>query len=369
MSGKREEGEALIAKALADLPADPQHALPRAECLARWSEFGFYTDEGEPMVRRASEALDALAMSPVPSLVIRLDAKGELAYGYYLMRQNARADAAFAELVKELERNGRDRTLMAADAWNNWGLVHHRGEILKAEPLYRRSVELHRTIEGEDEVSPGVLQNYAGVLQQLARYDEAEPYFRESIRLARSRQVTYVEIFATLELAAMYAEIGRTDEARATVATLDHYLGTKAFTPLRRAFLAYTKGVIAVAARSPGEARTQFAESVRLYDGIPAKFSHGVLALVGLARAELATGHPEAADAAAKRALALAESFVEKGAPSYLVGMSLAAQGEVELAGGRAEAGKRSLEKAVDHLQTTLGAEHPATLEARRALS
>ena len=167
----------------------------------------------------------------------------------------------------------------------------------------------------------------------------------------------------------MYAETGRTNEARATVATLDHYLGTKAFTPLRRAFLAYTKGVIAVAARSPGEARTQFAESVRLYDGIPAKFSHGVLALVGLARAELATGHPEAADAAAKRALALAESFVEKGAPSYLVGMSLAAQGEVELAGGRAEAGKRTLEKAVDHLQTTLGAEHPATLEARRALS
>ena len=51
------------------------------------------------MVRRASEALEALAMSPVPSLVIRLDAKAELAYGYYLMRQNARADAAFAELV------------------------------------------------------------------------------------------------------------------------------------------------------------------------------------------------------------------------------------------------------------------------------
>ena len=60
---------------------------------------------------------------------------------------------------------------------------------------------------------------------------------------------------------------------------------------------------------------------------------------------------------------------MEKDAPSYLIGMSLAAQGEVELAGGRAEAGKRTLEKAVGHLQTTLGAEHPATLEARRALS
>ncbi len=158
--------------------------------------------------------------------------------------------------------------------------------------------------------------------------------------MARSRQVTYIEIFATMELAAMYAETGRLEEAKTTLATLDHYLGTKAFTPLRRAFLAYTTGS-SPWARKPGEARTQFAEAVRLYDGIPAKFSHGVLALVGLARAELATGHPEAAEAAAKRALALAESFVEKGAPSYLVGLSLAALGEVELAAGRAQAGER----------------------------
>ena len=101
------------------------------------------------MVRRAAEALEALSESPVPSLLTRLDAQGDLAYGYYLDRQNAKADAAFAELTKELERTGRERTLAAADAWNNWGLVHHRGEILKAEPLYRRSLEIHRAIGGE----------------------------------------------------------------------------------------------------------------------------------------------------------------------------------------------------------------------------
>ncbi len=365
VNGQRERADALIATALAELPMDPQHALARAECLARWSEFGFYTDEGPPMIRRATEALAALSESPVPSLLTRLDAQADLAYGYYLDRQNTKADAEFAALTKDLERTGRDRTRAAADAWNNWGLVHHRGEIRKAEPLYRRSLEIHRSLVGEGEVAAVVLHNYAGVLLQLARYAEAERISREAIRVARAQQAIFIEMFATMELAGMYAETGRLAEARATLATLDPLLGTKAFTPLRRAYRAYTLGCVAVAEGNAAEARAQFAESVRLHDGIPAKFSSGVLALVGLARAELATGNPGAAEAAARRAVLLAESFIEKGSPSYLVGLSLAARGEIERASGQAAESEGTFEAAQGHLETTLGAQHPETVRHR----
>ena len=350
VSGQRERAETLISGALADLPRDPPHALARAECLARWSDFGFYTDEGEPMIRRATEALAALSESPVPSLLTSLDARANLAYGYYLNRENAKADAAFDELTKELERMGRDRTRAAADAWNNWGLVHHRGEILKAEPLYRRSLDINRAIVGEGEVSAIVLHNYAGVLMQLARYAEAEPVSLEAIRTARAQKAIFIEIFATLELAGMYAETGRLDEVRAALATLAPYYGTKAFTPLRTAYLGYTRGLLAMAEKKPAEARTQFAESVRLHDGIPAKFSSGVLTLIGLARAELGTGHPDTAEVAARRALALAESFVAKGAASYLVGLSLAALGEIQFARGQEAAGRETIQAAIRHL-------------------
>ena len=368
VTGKRKEGEALIAKALAELPEDPQYALARAECFSRWSEFGFYTDEGEPMVRHATQALEALAQSPVPSTLIRLDAEGELAYGYYLMRQNAKADAAYAALVRELERTGRDRTLMAADTWNNWALVYHRGDIRRAEPYYRRSLDLHRSLS-EDGAPATSLHNYAGVLQQLARYDEAEPVFQEAIRTARARQITYIELFATMELALMYAETGRLEEARRSLATLDPYQGTKSFTPLRRAFLAHTRGTIAWASGNRAEARERFAEAVALYDGILAKFSHGVLALVGLARAELAAGNIEAANSAARRALVLAESFVNKGDPSYLIGFALTAVADVERARGQTDAAHVTLETAFGHLQKTLGPDHPATRELQRASS
>ena len=365
---QKERADRLIAGSLADLPDDAQHALLRAGCLTRWAEFGYYTDEGELMVSRASEALTVLADAPVPSFLTRLEAESALAYGYYLTRQNAKADAAFAALTKELERVGQDRTMAAADAWNNWGLMYHRGEIRRAEPLYRRSLDLHRAIEGEGSVDAVTLHNYAGVLQQLGRYEEAEGVFREAIASARSREVTYIEIFATLELSTLYAETGRLDAARSEIATLDKYVGTNAFTPLRRAFLAYARGTLAAARGDSGEARVHFADSVRLYDGIPAKFSHGVLALTGLARAELATGHPEAAEAAARRALVLAESFVDKDAPSYLVGLSLASLGEVERSAGKISA-RETIAKAVQHLEKTLGPDHPATRQARREIS
>ena len=320
------------------------------------------------MVRHATEALSALAVAPVPATLLRLDAQAALAYGYYLTRQNEKADAAYAALTRALEETGRDRTLAAADAWNNWALVYHRGDIRRAEGLYRRSLELHRSIAGEEGVAPVSLHNYAGVLQQLARYSEAEPVFQEAIQAARAQQIAYIELFATMELAGMLAETGRLAEAKKTLATLDPYLGTKAFTPLRRAFLAQTRGMIAWATKDPRNARERFAEAVGLYDGIPAKFSHGVLALMGLARAELATGSSRKRPRQRRGALSLSRSRSWRRARLRTSSGSRSRRiGEIELATGRAQAGRATIAKALGHLNTTLGAEHPATVAARGA--
>jgi serine/threonine-protein kinase len=365
--GQADRGETMISGAIADLPATPENALTRAECLTRWAEFSFYTDKGEPMVRHATDALAALDSSPIPSLATRLDAQASLAYGCYLSGRNAEADAAYARLTNDLERNGRGRTLLAADTWNNWALIHDRGDIRKAETLYRRALEIHRDLAGEEGVAAVVLHNYAGVLHQLARYEDAEPIFREAIRVARDRKNVFVEIPATIELAAMYAEWDRVPDARRTLATLDGFQGTPALTPLRRAFLTSARAVVAEASGDAVEARARFAEAVRLYDSTPASLAWGVMAFAGLARSELATGHPDAAAAAARRAQVLAESFVGPGARSYLVGLSLTELGRADLAlRGPAAAGPM-LQAAVGHLQDTLGPDHPATAAARRS--
>ncbi len=365
-TGKRPEGEARIAGALAELPDAPQYALARADCLTRQSELGFFTDEGSAMIRNADEALQTLDRSPIDSQTIRADAQGARAYGYYLTRQSGKADRAYAELTRFLERSGRDRTLAAADVLNNWGLVHFLGDIRKAEPLYRRCLELHRSIEGEEGAGTNILHNYAGVLFQLGRYAEAEPLYRQTILTARTRGARGVEIDATLGLTALQAEIGRLDEAAATLATLDPYLGQKVFSPLKQAYLAYTRGLLARARGDAAERRAQFVEAVRLYDEVDAKFVYSFFALVELSQAELTTGHAEAAESAARRADALARSLVEKDSPSYLIGFSKAALGEVQLARGQREAGRRNLEEARVELERTLGPDHPASRSARR---
>jgi tetratricopeptide (TPR) repeat protein len=357
-------------RALAELPDDPRYALARADCLTRWSELGFFTDDGPQMVAHATEALALLDRAPIAARLAQLDARSSLAYGYYLQRQNAKADRAFADLMKELEESGRDRTLAAADVLNNWSLVHFLGDIRKSEALHRRCLELHRAIEGEDAVNPGALHNYGGILFQLARYAEAEPYYLETIRAAHARDDLRVEIDATIGLSILYAQMGRADDASKALARLDPLRGHKFLAnPLRRAFLAYAQGHLVLARGDAPEARKRFAESVALYDQVEAKYIHSFSALLGLAEAELATGHAAAAEAAARRAIALAESMIAKDSPSYLIGLSKAALGRIQLSGGQTETARGNLRAALAELERTLGPEHPATSSTRRLVA
>jgi hypothetical protein len=120
----------------------------------------------------------------------------------------------------------------------------------------------------------------------------------------------------------------------------------------------------------PARARSRFAEAIELFEGRKAKIAMNVLALIGLARCEQALGRGPAAATAADRAITLAETFVEKDAPSYLVGLSRAVLGEVQLANGEGDAARTSFQAALGHLERTLGGDHPATKDARsRALS
>ncbi len=93
------------------------------------------------------------------------------------------------------------------------------------------------------------------------------------------------------------------------------------------------------------------------------------MTLIGLARAQQALGQGAEALASSQRAIALAESFVEKDAPSYLIGLASLAEADIRRAGGETAAAQASYRRALDHLQRTLGANHPATVAARRSAS
>ena len=361
--GKRAMADAMIARALADLPDDPQFDLPRAECLCAWAEFGMFTDEGEPMIQRAQAALDLLDRSPLATKPARIEAQGALAYGYYLTRQNAKADQVYGLLVKALDQAGLANTMVAADILNNWGLVYYESDMVKAEPLFRRCLELHRSVEGSS-IGPTALDNVAGVLLMLARYGEAAPLYEEAIRAAKERKYDREEIDASLELADLYVLSGDAASAMKELATLEHWRANPKLGVLRKAHFAYSWGLLELDRGQAKRARDLFTESVADFDQWPAKISLNVLALVGLARSERSAGNLEAAESAARKGIALAGTFVERGALSYLTGLSLLELGETQLAARQPEA-RGTLTSAAEHLERTLGAAHPSAVRAR----
>jgi len=365
--GDRGAADALMEQALARLPDEPQYALQRAACFCRFSEFGYFTGEAEPMIRHSRAALAVLDASAIPSKPQRIDAQASLAYGYYLARDYAKANQAYAALMSALEAAGRGQTLAAADALANWGLVHFDTDIVNAEPLCRRSVDLHRAIQGADGVTPTALLNLAAVLLQLDRYDEAETAYLEAIRTARARADRQVEVDAMTELADLHAERGDASRAGAELGAVERtFRDTPAFDARRQAHLAYSLGLVALARGDVREAEARFRDAAARFDAIKDKFNLNVLVLASLARAELSLGQATQAEAAARQALALAESFVEKGTPSYLIGNSLAALGEVEEAAGHRDVARADVARAVEQLQKTLGPDHPQTEHARK---
>ena len=363
--GETGASQATMARALANLPNEPRYAGIRAECLAQRAAFGFFTDDGEAMIRDAVEAIKLLDASPVPNPSVKIDAQSSLAYGFYLTRQNARADRAFADVMKALEQAGRGRTIAAADIWNNWALIYFGGDIRKAEPLTRRCLELRRSIEGLDAVAPTFLFNYAGVLHRLGKYDEAERLLRETIRTADARKMVRTQVDAMMELADLHTERGHFAAAQQELDLVARYSSQSFFNPLQQALLKYSRGILAFGRGERAVARDELTESTRLFETARARPAQNVLALVALARAETALGNRAAAEADARNAITLAESLVEKDSPSYLIGLSRTALGEVQLGRGDAGAGA-TLSAALGHLEQTLGPDHPATLETRR---
>lgn len=369
INDEQEEAESMMDGALGNLPDDSLHAMQRAECLATRGNFGFWTEDAEQMKRDATAALALLDTISIPADTTRISAQGVLAYGHYLARESRQADEAYTKLVSTLERAGRDKTLLAADVYNNWSLVHYQGDIAKAEPLCRKAVELRREIEGRDGIAPSVTYNLAGVLLQLARYDEAEELYDETIRTARARKEARIETDAMLERSELYVDMGDLKRAAAQLEDLGPLLTGPDPEPFRVVQMAYYRGRLLLAQGQPAEARASLGSAVDVFERRKSRIALFVFSLIGMSRADIALDDTAAAEEEAGRALEVAESMANPEMPSYLIGLALAARADAHLAAGEDDKARADYVAALPNLETTLGGSHPAAAAAREALS
>ena len=365
---RRKDGEDLMARTLADLSNDPRYDLARAECLTHQSEFGYMTDDGDAMIRHATEALALLERAPLPTHQTLFDAQGALAYGYYLTRQNAEGRAGVRPPVEGdgSSRPGPDaRSRGPAQQLGPRPLSrrHPKGRaalppLAGAPPLDRgrgRAGRRHPPQLRRRPAPAGALPRGGVVLP--ADHPRGPGAQRPALRHRRHPR-------ARRDCSRKRA--GSTRPRRRWRRSTRTY-GRKAIWQLSGAPTSPTRaecwrgrGV------TPRERSTGSRRPSTLYDKSDAKFIYSVFALIGLAEAQLTMGQAAAAEATVRRALDMAASLVEKDSPSYLIGLSRATLGEAQAASGERDAARESLRIAVTQLEQTLGPDHPSSRRVRR---
>src|SRR5262249_49029028 len=128
-------------------------------------------------VARAVEARRILRASPFASDEEEMRASLDVAESYSQAGQDVEALTEFERASNLLSVLGRTETETAVVLFTGLALeLDQMGRPLEADKIYRRVISINRDNQTEDAVFPTVLDDYAKVLRQLNRLDEASDY-------------------------------------------------------------------------------------------------------------------------------------------------------------------------------------------------
>ncbi|MCW6004451.1 tetratricopeptide repeat protein [Micromonospora sp. CPCC 205371] len=171
------------------------------------------------------------------------------------------------------------------------------GRLAEAERLCRQALEL----AGPDQLSRAIrLSNLGQIVHYRGRFEEARRYYDEALAIGHS----FTDAEVRLRLAALLRDIGELDQA-ADFARQGIAAAREKANRQMEALALGTSASIHLARGEALPAAREYDEALRLAERIGER---GVVAelLAGLASARLACGAPDAALAAARRALAIA---------------------------------------------------------------
>ena len=364
--------ETLFQEGIHEIPEGPQFTLERVACLRSGTEIAMQNGNVVEAVRRAQTALATLRKSPFDSAALELERWIDLATAQSAAGEDADAVSAFEQASTLLTSLGRDQTENASVVFCNWALeLDLLGRPLDAESMYRRAINIERASNSEEEVSPILLVNYSRTLEELGRLEEASNYADRAYRKAQRVGYSLAEDYALLERARIYIALKRTSQAASTLDALEPRLqhrlpaGHYGF-----ASLAAQRGLNALAAGELESAQTFADRAVSIVERAiksGREGSHDLPTLLtNRSTIELAASHPDRAVADARRAVTLLEPTLEVGKLSSTLGYAYLALGRALRAQGDAEGAQRPLYLAAEHLQYTIGPDHPNARTARQ---
>jgi tetratricopeptide (TPR) repeat protein len=214
--------EELLREGLEEVGGDPEYTLDRVFCLYRGSAVARNAGDANTGVARIEEGLRLLQQFPSDFQEVDLSGLTELAEAMRIAGRLHEASAAFEQAYARSVALGRDESQGTGTLLNNWALtLSSLGRPLDAEPLFRRAIEISRADATEDAVSPMLLVNYARVLRDLARLDEADDYVTRGVAKARAADDQIVVNQGLLLAAWVHLNRNQLDRAAAVLSEVE----------------------------------------------------------------------------------------------------------------------------------------------------
>lgn len=338
-------------------------------CLLARVSVGMRQDSAEIVSRSAREALARLERRPEAYPEHRAVALQGMAMGHRLGGETAAADRMFGRALEELRRIGHDDSTQAASLLLNWSTNTGLTNPLAAAEQNRRSIALY---EGptRDSVPVIPLQNYAQQLSRLARYAEARSVLERAAAVAKQHGNAQQLGLTHVRRAHVCLDLGDLACARESLGAAAVQVPAAYPAGRRgdrvRGDLLRAQGLLAEAEGRDPDAHRLLLEAFEVHRQLRDKHVTQIETLLELSRLELKRGLAPAAEAHAREALAIAEGFAGGISQSSWIGHCLLALGAARAAQG-AEV-RDLIERALAHMEPTLGPQHPASVEARRRL-
>jgi len=363
--------EPLILEGLRELSAEPQFALDRLFCLMRGSDVALYNEDASLAIARAQEAQRVLKQSPLDSELLELRVSTEMAELYRRAGRQREALPIFERASTLMVTLGRDNTQTAGTLLNNWALtLDQLGRSLEAEKVYRRAIDISRTDQSEQSVSPMLLLNYGAVLSDLNRLPEAANYAERAYAIAQKAGDEVIVNQSLLVRARIYTAQHNPAGAATALGEVEPRLrkdlppGHYAFAGLatEHSLLELERGNIPAALQYANQA-----VSIMEAGAQPGKTSSQFVpgALGRRAAVELAAGRLDDSFQDADRALRLFLEAAQPGEPSRILGRGYLILARILEAQGKKDEARANARSAVEHLKESLGSDHPDTLAAR----
>jgi serine/threonine protein kinase len=364
--------EALYQEGIRELPANPQYALARIDCLQSGSEIVQETGDIKEGIVRAEAAQQILRQSPFDSDVLEMERWSDLGKVYGSAGRNDGAIFAYERAGALLTSLGRDDTETAVALFNNWALLLDQvGRPLEAERIYRRAIDLGSAGQNDDTVSPGILCNYATSLRELDRLEEAADFAERAYTKAQ-RVGSQVAIYhLLLERAIIYTAQHKPARAAAMLAEVEPML-RKALPPGHFAFaaLAADQARNALESGDVPAAMKLADQAVSINEAAIKAGGQGnyylPMVLLCRSRVELQARHPDHSAADASRAVTLLQAELKQGEVSSRLGLAYLALSRALAAQGKQDEARAAARSATENLPSTVGPDHPDTLSARQ---